>query len=205
MKRGQTLLEGMVAAMILAIGVTAIIQAILFSTIQNAGAGRITEAASISGQVVSGLSRYDVRQLKETNAFLSSTWCTASPSAELLEYTGGIEAVANVTNGNTRCVGGSCTSTDITATPCVVDIDAYDATASAAPANRRLVPGYDFANRYQASPRRGGYKRVAVVFDDSATSGMVSVTVVTSFLEGGRRRFVRRNATLTQALGMAGL
>jgi Tfp pilus assembly protein PilV len=204
-KRGQTLLEGMIAAMILAIGVTAIIQAILFSTIQNAGAGRITEAASISGQVASGLSRYDLRQLQETNAFLSSTWCVSSPSAELLEYTGGIETVANVTNGNTRCAGGSCASSDITATPCVVDIDAYDATTSSAPANRRLVAGYDYTNRYEASPNRGGYKRVAVVFDDSATSGMAYVTVVTSFLEAGRRRFVRRNVTITQAMGMAGL
>lgn len=195
----------MIAATILAIGVTAIIQAILFSTVQNAGAGRVTEAASIAGQVAAGLSRYDVRQLKETSAFLSSSACLTSPSAELLGFTGGIQAVSSVTNGDTRCLGGTCTSTDMTATPCVVDIDAYDATASAAPANRRLVTGYDYASRYKASPNPAGYKRVAVVFDDSATSKMVNVTVVVSFLEAGRRKFVRRNVTLTEAVGLAGL
>lgn len=204
MKRGQTLLEGMIAATILAIGVTAIIQAILFSTVQNAGAGRVTEAASIAGQVAAGLSRYDVRQLKETSAFLSSTFCTAG-SAELLEYTGGIEAVTSVANGDTRCVGGSCASTNMTATPCIVDIDAYDGPSSAAPLNRRLVGGYNYAARYKASPDRSGYKRVAVVFDDFATSKMVNVTVVVSFLEAGRRKFVRRNVTLTEATGLAGL
>ncbi len=204
MKRGQTLLEGMIAATILAIGVTAIIQAILISTVQNAGAGRITEAATISGQVASSLSRYDVRMLKESGAFLSSAWCTAG-TADLLKYTGGIEAVTTVTNGNTRCTGGNCASTDLTATPCIVDIDAYDKPASAAPVNRRLVPGYNYAERYKDDPNPGGYKRVAVVFDDSVTSNTVYITVVTSFLEAGRRKFVRRNVTLTRSNGFAGL
>lgn len=200
MRRGQTLLEGLIAAVILAIGITGVLQAVLLSSTQNAGAGRITEAAAISNQVANGLLRYDIRQLKEAG-LLDGTRCSAD--ATIISYAGGLETQTLITGGNTRCASGNCSSSDITTTtPCVVDLDEYEQDTGVAD-NRKLVSGYNFAARYQAG-QPGGYKRVAVVFNNETASRTIQVTTVTSFVEAGRRRFLRRSVSMAQPLGYAG-
>ncbi len=185
------------AAVILVIGVTGVLQAVMVSSAQNASAGRITEASTISNQLANGLLRYDVRQLKETSGFFSR----CSSAADILSYAGGVDAWTNISAGMTRCSGGNCASSPIATTPCVVDIDAYEADASVVAA-RKIVPGYDFTARFVSS--RGGYKRVAVIFDDSTASKTVQVTTVVSFMDAGRRRFLRRTVNLSQPTSYAG-
>lgn len=200
MKRGQTLLEGLIAAVVLIIGITGVLQAVLISSTQNAGAGRITESAAISNQVANGLLRYDIRQLKESG-LLDDSRCSAD--ATILSYAGGLETQTLITAGNTRCASGNCVSSDITTTtPCVVDLDEYEQDTGVA-ANRKLVAGYDFATRYQLG-KAGGYKRVAVVFNNETASRTIQITTVTSFVEAGRRRFLRRSVSMAQPLGYAG-
>lgn len=186
-RRGQTLLEGLVSSLILVIGVTFVLQAVLVSTAQNAGAGKLTEAASIANQMVASLERYDLRQLKnESGGLLAGGNCV---SGVPLSYVGGLDGVTNITGGNKLCLSGTCTTSNVTAAPCVVDLDAYDTGAAA---NRKLVPGYD-------TTRSTVYKRMAVVFDDFAASRTVQVTVVVSFMELGQRRFVRRVVDMKRA------
>lgn len=200
-RRGQSLLEGLIASVVLVIGITGVLQAVLVSSAQNAGAGRITEAAAISQQVVNGIQRHDIRQLK-ASGLLDGSRCTSNST--LLTYAGNIQSLTSITSGSTICAKGNCVSSNIvTATPCVVDLDAYEQDGSV-PANRKLVPGYDFATRY-VSGRNDGYKRMAVVFDNEAASRTINVTVVTSFLDGGVRRFMQRSVTMYTPVGSGAL
>jgi hypothetical protein len=196
-KRGQSLLEGLIASVVLVIGITGVLQSVLVSSAQNAGAGRITEAAAITQQLVNGIQRHDIRQLK-ASGLLNGTRCTTD--ATLLTYAGNIQSLGTLTGGSTVCTKGNCvTSNIVTALPCVVDLDAYEQDTGVA-VNRKLVPGYDFATRYSATTP-AGYKRLAVVFDNETASRTINITLVTSFLDGGVRRFMQRSVTMYTPVG----
>lgn len=181
MKRsGQSLLEGMVAALLLAIGVTTVMQAIILSSSQNAGAAKMSEAAALANQVVGSLQQRTFTTLTSTgNVFESPAACVTDGS--LNDLTGGLMPTTTPYSG------------------CVVDIDLFDLGAApgrytsngGASGVAELVPGYDGARSVQ-------YRRVAVLFTDS-TSGIRirEGAVVVSFTEFGRRRFVTRMFSMT--------
>jgi Tfp pilus assembly protein PilV len=200
-QRGQSLLEGLIASVVLVIGITGVLQAVLVSSAQNAGAGRITEAAAISQQLVNGIQRHDIRQLK-ASGLLDGSRCTSNST--LVGYVGKIDTLTNIAAGNTLCAKGNCvTSAIVTTTPCVVDLDAYELDGSV-PASRKLVSGYDFATRY-VSGKPEGYKRMAVIFNNETSARTVNVTVVTSFLDGGVRRYMQRSVTMYTPIGSGAL
>lgn len=179
-RSGQSLLEGMVAALLLAIGVTTVMQAIILSSSQNAGAAKMSEAAALANQVVGSLQQRTFTQLTSAgNVFESPASC--------------------LTDGSLDALTGGLTPATTPYTGCVVDLDTFDLGAApgrfssngGATGVAELVPGYDGARSQQ-------YRRVIVLFTDSTTGVRIREgAVVVSFTEFGRRRFVTRMFSMT--------
>lgn len=178
-RSGQSLLEGMVAALLLAIGVTTVMQAIILSSQQNAGAAKLSEAAALANQVVGSIQERSVTGLTAANNVFNSSNCKSDNSLDA--FTGGVTPVS----GNYSA--------------CVTDLDLFDlgaapgryASNAGAVYPEEIVPGYDGA-------RSQIYRRMVVLFSDSTTGIRIREgAVVVSFTEFGQRRFVTRMFSLT--------
>ncbi len=137
-QRGTSLIEGMAAAAVLLIGLLGALQALLLASKQNADADKRTRASALLTQTRSSLELYGWDRLNGA----------AGPAAECLDasgFTGLVDHLPTSGLGNT--------------VSCVVDLDAFEASA---PAANRLVPGY----RAEDSVT---FRRLAVVFRDPVT------------------------------------
>lgn len=176
-RQGQTLLEGMIAAVLLAIGVTAIIQAILVSTIQNAGAAKMNEAATIANQLATLLQRYGFDELTAASGPLGSGCVSVDATNE--------EFLDNVHIAPTGY------------TACAVDVDDFDTTET--DPLLQVVPGYDIVERSRV------YRRFVVLYENAdGVTRLREATVVVSFTEAGRRRFAKRVVGFIPNTGNAG-
>ncbi|WAM27825.1 type IV pilus modification PilV family protein [Myxococcus sp. NMCA1] len=115
--RGATLIEGMAAAAILAMGISGVFGGLIFASQQNAAANRLSQASAIASQVRSGLQLQGRSRLFAGAGPLSSARCAGA--AETLELAGGLSTLPDA---------------------CVVDLDAFE-TATGDPL-LRVVPGY---------------------------------------------------------------
>lgn len=120
--RGATLIEGMAAAAILAMGISGVFGGLIFASQQNAAANRLSKASAIASQVRSGLQLQGRSRLFAGAGPLSSARCAGA--AETLELAGGLSNLPDA---------------------CVVDLDAYE-TATGDPL-LRVVPGYSQEER----------------------------------------------------------
>ncbi|HYO59485.1 hypothetical protein [Archangium sp.] len=171
--RGVSLIEGMTASVVLLIGLMGIFQGLMVASRQNSMANLATRASGIASQVrvaLDTLGRDRVIGSSGSPGLLSGAGCTTSP--DVLALAGGME---NLKPGPGEAWG----------VRCIFDFDASEKNLTA---TSRLLPSYsdsDF-NRY---------RRVLVVIEkpDEVTGvTMHQVTVVVSWTELGRRRFVRQ-------------
>jgi hypothetical protein len=168
--RGTTLIEGMVAAGVLVIGLLGTLQALVFASRQNADADKRTRAASVGIHLKSAVEGYGWTRL----AGAGGPFAACSTDADLLAL------VAHLPPPSTTLVR------------CVVDLDAFELSATA---TTRVMHGYRQMDRqafrrilvaYQApglgnqnSPERA-YREVAVVV--SWRTGLGNRSHVTSMV-----------------------
>lgn len=161
--RGVTLLEGMIATVVIMIAVLGLFQGIVVAARQNAVANRLNWASSIAEQVKAGMAFKGRARL---SGGLLAQPCVAGTVAT---YAGGAQ---NMTGA------------------CVIDIDAYDygvVTSDAA----RIVPGYrNQTADLKLDPYRQ-FKRVLVWFPTAGTNQAQGVIVV-SFTDAGQRQFMKK-------------
>lgn len=172
-RRGVSLIEGMTASVVLLIALVGIFQGLMVASRQNSLANLATRASGIASQArvaLDTLGRDRVIGVSGSPGMLSGSACTTNPS--VLALAGGMESLKPATG-------------EVWAVKCISDLDATEKALSSA---NRLLPSYsdsDF-NRY---------RRILVVIEkpDEVTGvTMHQVTVVVSWMELGRRRFVRQ-------------
>ncbi|WP_375771845.1 hypothetical protein NR798_13430 [Archangium gephyra] len=173
-RRGVSLIEGMTASMVLLIGLVGIFQGILVASRQNIMANHATRASGIASQARVALDTLGWARVIGTAdrpGLLVGQKC--NPSDEVRALAGGMETL-EPTKGEKWRVS------------CIFDLDAYEKTAAP---SVRLLPNYGASDLAH-------YRRILVVIDveDEATGVNVNqVTVVVSWEELGKRRFVRQN------------
>ncbi|MCY1080582.1 type IV pilus modification PilV family protein [Archangium lansingense] len=172
-QRGVSLIEGMTASVVLLIGLVGIFQGLLVASRQNIMANQATRASGIASQVRVSLDTLGWARVIGTAArpgLLSGEGCDANEEVRALA--GGLESLEP-------------TEDDAWRVSCIFDLDAYEKAAQ--PADR-LLSSY-------AADDMTHYRRVLVVIDkeDEATGVTINqVTVVVSWMELGKRRFVRQ-------------
>jgi hypothetical protein len=171
--RGVSLIEGMTASVVLLIGLVGVFQGIVVASRQNSMANQATRASGIASQMrvaLDTLGRARVIGTPQLPGILTGAPCNASPEVRALA--GGLENLKPDTG-------------EAWTVRCIFDLDAYEKTALPA---GRLLPSY-------ADEDARRYRRVVVVVEkpDKETNVSVhQVTVVVSWTELGRRRFVRQ-------------
>jgi Tfp pilus assembly protein PilW len=172
-QRGVSLIEGMTASVVLLIALVGIFQGLMVASRQNSLANLATRASGIASQArvaLDTLGRDRVVGVTGTPGLLSGSACTTSPA--VLALAGGMESLSPATG-------------EAWAVRCIFDLDAYEKALT--PSNR-LLPSYsddDFDR----------YRRIVVMIerpDEVSGVAMHQVTVVVSWMELGRRRFVRQ-------------
>ncbi len=159
LSRGMSMIEAMAAAAILGIGILGSFGGMILASKQNSSAAKLGRADAIAAAVRSGLQAKSYTALN-TGPFAVAN-CTTAPA--VLALTDGLD-------GRTPT--------------CVVDLDAYD--ASAAP-TARIMPSY---NPEDAKTLR----RVLVMWNNPATGPieMRTIGVIVSFNDGLGKRYVRQ-------------
>lgn len=169
-RRGVSLIEGMVASVVLLIGLVGVFQGIMVASQQNSLANLATRGAGVASQVratldVMGPERV-LGRTPGTDGLLRDSACTSSATVKALA--GGLESMPSTADWRVRCI---------------FDLDAYERTQ---PLADKLFPGYA-----QADTDR--FRRIVVWIsrrDDNLNVDEVSVVV--SWNELGRRRFVKQ-------------
>lgn len=157
--RGVSLIEAMAAAAVLAIGILGSFSGMILASKQNSSAARLGRASAAATAVRTGLELKTWAKLNNAGGALDPASCTTA--APVLAMTDGLAGLSP---------------------SCVLDIDAYDAAASA---TNKLVPGYTAADGKVM-------RRIAVVFDSPPPTEIRSVVVVVSFPDGLGRRYVKQ-------------
>lgn len=171
--RGVSLIEGMTSSVVLLIGLVGVFQGIVVASRQNSMANQATRASGIASQMrvaLDSLGRARVIGTPQLPGILTGAPCNSSPEVRALA--GGLE--------NLKPEDG-----EMWTVRCIFDLDAYEKTTLPA---GRLLPSYS-----DEDARR--YRRVVVVVekpDDKTNVSVHQVTVVVSWTELGRRRFVRQ-------------
>ncbi|MFL5355161.1 hypothetical protein [Archangium sp.] len=172
-RRGVSLIEGMTASVVLLIALVGIFQGLMVASRQNSLANLATRASGIASQVrvaLDTLGRDRVVGVTGTPGLLAGSACSTDPAVRVLA--GGMESLKPATG-------------EAWAVKCIFDMDASEKALTAA---NRLLPSYsdsDFSR----------YRRILVVIekpDELTGVTMHQVTVVVSWMELGRRRFVRQ-------------
>ena len=172
--RGVSLIEGMTASVVLLIGLVGIFQGILVASRQNIMANQATRASGIASQVRVALDTLGFARVIGTPdrpGLLVGQRC--NPSDEVRALAGGMETMQPGSGERWRV-------------SCIFDLDAYEERAAP---SMRLLPSY-------AASDMDHYRRIVVVIDtqDEASGVNVNqVTVVVSWMELGKRRFVFQN------------
>lgn len=169
-RRGVSLIEGMTASVVLLIALVGIFQGLMVASRQNSLANLATRASGIASQVRVSLDTLGRDRVIGSTGMLSGAACTTDPS--VLALAGGMESLKPATG-------------EAWVVQCISDLDA--AEKPLAPASR-LLPSYSDADF-------GRYRRILVVIqkpDEVSGVTMHQVTVVVSWMELGRRRFVRQ-------------
>jgi len=170
-RRGVSLIEGMVASVVLLIGLVGVFQGIVLASQQNTMANLATHASGVASQTrvaldVMGPDRL-LGQTRGVGGYLAPARC--EPDESVTALAGGLETLVPGAEPWRR--------------RCIFDLDA--AERDAPPANK-LLPGYP-----EEDARR--FRRVIVWVSRTDEKSLVTVdqvSVVVSWNEMGRRRFV---------------
>ncbi len=168
LRRGMSLIEGMVSMGVLVVGILGAMQGIMFASQQNSVAARLARASSMGAQVRQGLQQQGRAKLASgTGLFGNAATCLPTASATaLLPFTDGVAGTG---------IAGTC----------VVDLDAFDATAAA---SDKIVTTYDSASDYNGGA--GLYRRILVY--SPVVGGVDNVAVIVSTKAVGRRIFSKQ-------------
>jgi Tfp pilus assembly protein PilV len=101
-----TLIEGMIASLVMLVGMVGVLQGILFASQQNTRAQRQLRATLIANETLTSMRNVGFSRLTATGGLLGNTsWCQASPSTAFQPYTLGFHAAvpAGVTGSYSVC------------------------------------------------------------------------------------------------------
>ncbi len=174
-QRGVSLIEGMVATVVLLTSLVGVLQGLIVAVQQNAYANRMTQASALARTTVMRMQSMGRARLVVAAGPLGSTPCItrASMTAAQKALTGPMWAAQNA--------GG-------TLSACFVDLDAFD--AAAADDTTRTLP------REMADELRI-FRRVGLYFTDSDTTVSAgTLTVVVSWSGLGRTNYARQSTAL---------
>jgi hypothetical protein len=172
-QRGMSIIEAMIASVVLLIGLMGVFQGLLVASRQNANANQATRASGVASQVRGELDTLGgVRVVGVPGYTGLLTGADCNPSMEVAALTGGLEKL--------RPVDG-----EAWAVRCIFDLDAYERSV---PDGHRLLPGYTEADF-------GRFRRVLVMIEkpDEVTGVPIhQVIIVVSWMEMTQRRYVRQ-------------
>jgi hypothetical protein len=171
--RGVSLLEGLIASVVLLTGMVGVLQGVIVASQQNSMANRHTRAAVMARELLAGFERQGRERLFVGSlAPLGNTICQSTPSAALAPYTGGLQTPPSNLAGFNGCV---------------VD---WDTLVTTRPELRALTPGYVST----AAPGEDDdlFTRVVGAYVNPSNSELAWVGVAVSWREGGRVRTVKQ-------------
>lgn len=177
-RRGVSLLEGLIASMVLLIGLVGVLQGIMVASRQNSMAGRHTRASLIAQETLSSLRTVGYTRLTGASGLLGNpSWCVATPSAAFQSYTAGLHVVPAGLGSHTACT---------------IDLDTV---AAGNPSVRALTSAY--ASTAALGEDDDLFTRAIIFYKNtSSTPDLHYVTVVVSWRELAQVRTVTQTAAL---------
>lgn len=179
-QRGVTLLEGMMASLVLLLGLVGVLQGVIFASRQNATANKIVRAGAIATRIRAAL-MVQGPAIFNANA-VTSTNCTSAnfSNAAIQPYLDGFTATSG--NGTTSyfCSPSSgCKTVTQTYTTCVMNLGVFEESATAA----NMIAGA----RRGAPDDKDLFRVFLIRFNDS--SGVTQgANIVVTWLEAGTPR-----------------
>ncbi|WP_146210121.1 prepilin cleavage protein [Vitiosangium sp. GDMCC 1.1324] len=172
--RGVSLIEGMVASVVLLIGLMGVFQGIMVASRQNSMANQASRASGIASQVRVALDSLGRDRVLGSSGGAAGmlTGAACNPGNDVKALAGGLETL---TPG----------SGEPWTVRCIFDLDAFETGAQSA---NKLLPGYSDEDSKR-------FRRVLVWvtrLDEVSNVPIDEVAVVVSWNELGRRRFFRQ-------------
>jgi hypothetical protein len=143
-RRGVSLIEGMISAVVLAIGMTAAVQGVLFASAQNSIATKMTRMAAVGHQVRAGLQNMGLAAVraKLTGGTMTGGACKTRTFASSDAVFQGSAGAFGIDDGLVAALPSA------GATVCIINLDDYDKNVvpAASCKNDCVVPRYDWNN-----------------------------------------------------------
>jgi hypothetical protein len=172
-RRGVSLIEGMVATLVLLLGVVGVLQGLAIASVQNSMANRHTRASVIAQEVISAIEQQGRARLFATTpsaGLFTSTNCLGTVPNAVAAFKGELNPVPSALSG----AGFSA---------CYIDFDSLGTGFTA------LTPAYSAQDNTT-------YSRLIAVYTNSTNSEILYVGVNVGWRDGGRVRVVKRFTAL---------
>lgn len=166
--RGVTLVEGLMASVILLVGMVGVFQGVIIASTQNSMANRRSRASAIAGELANSLDAQGRERLLAGGGLLTTAGgCAATYPAALANYRGDFTGVpANFA----------------TLSVCYVDVDA--------------VTGFNTLTPAYSTEDRNIFKRVLAVYTNPTDPAVAYVGINVGWREYGSGRVVERFTAL---------
>lgn len=171
--RGVTLLEGLIATMILLIGMVGVLQGLAIASVQNAMANRHTRASVIAQELVSAVEHQGRARLVASGGLFSGSACAPTPPPGVAPFQGELQPLPP----SLAARGFDA------ANACFIDFDALGV------AFRALTPGYTAQDDTT-------YQRLVAVYRHPTNSEVLFIGVNVGWRDAGQVRLAKRFTAL---------
>lgn len=172
-RRGVSLIEGLVATLVLLLGVVGVLQGLAIASVQNSMANRHTRASVIAQELISAIEHQGRARLLATTptaGLFTSTNCLGTLPNLMVPFKGDLSPVPSALSG----AGFSA---------CYINFDALGNAFTA------LTPAYNTQDNTT-------YSRLVAVYTNSTNSEILYVGVNVGWRDGGQVRIVKRFTAL---------
>lgn len=167
--RGVSLIEGMIATMVLLVGMVGVLQGLAIASAQNSIANRHTRASIIAQQLATAIEQQGRARLLATSGLFATGQCASTVPGAIAPYIGDLAPLPPSLSAQGFTAAGTC----------YVDFDALGA------AYRDMTPGY-------GTQDDATYRRVVVVFQHPTVPDIIYVGVNVGWRDAGQVRIVKR-------------
>lgn len=182
--RGVTLIEGLMASMVLLVGMVGVLQGVLFASQQNTFAQRQLRASLIANETLTALRTVGWSRLNHTTGIFQAN-CMASVPTAFVPFTKGLHAAVPPNVPGTFSI-------------CTVDLDTV---AAGNPTVRAMTAGYQMNDATVFGEEDDLFTRVLIAYRNTAAanapnSAVNYVTVVVSWRALGEVKSVVQSTAL---------
>lgn len=174
--RGVSLLEGLIATLILLTGMVGVLQGVAVASLQNSMATRQARASTIATELIAAMEGQGRKRLLGTLGLFITPQCSSTVPSGVTAFTGSLTS----TPGAASAPPPSLTAQGFTAgQTCYIDFDALGASY------RGLTPGYSLQDNTT-------YQRMVAVWQHPTNPEVLYVGVNVGWRDAGQVRLVKR-------------